>query len=117
MSSEYTINDLEALIAVIGKLIKDKLKEKPKAGITLEKDCPNERRITYKEAQALYCDLVALYAEKGCFSIGVCETCTHWDNAASGSKVFGLCPYAKEKLCHKWDTCHKHSKEGGGYGV
>lgn len=110
------ISDLEALIIVMGKLLSDKIKDKPKAGITLAKGKPNERRFRYIDAKEALRYLEIYLGTKGCFSIGICHTCTKFDTNKPSDEGFGTCSLTG-KLCTKWDTCSNHSTRGGGYGV
>lgn len=109
------LSDLEALIIVMNKLLEDKIEEKPKAGITLAKGQPNERKIRYTEARKILRRLEFYFGSKGCFSLGVCQTCSSLDQSAHGNKAFGTCK-KKDKHCHIWDSCPEHSKQGGGHG-
>lgn len=110
------ISDLEALLTLMEKLLLDKLEQKPKAGITIAKGKPNERRLRYSEALVLYRQLRAYFGVRGCLSLGVCQTCTSWDNRAHGNPIFGDCRRSG-KTKHGWESCPEHSKEGGGYGL
>lgn len=110
------ISDLEALFIVMNKLMDDKIEEKPNAGITIAKDRKNERRIRYTKAKRLLLHLEHYLGQKGCFSIGVCETCTSFDCAGHGNRAFGTC-HKNGDYKHRWDTCTSHSKDGGGYGA
>lgn len=110
------ISDLEALFVVIEKLFHDKLEEKPKAGITLAKGKPNERKIRYKEASKLFTELRAYFELKGAVSIGNCQTCTLWKNNGSGTGFYGTCTKNNTSK-HAFDNCLSHSTKGGGYGV
>lgn len=112
------ISDLEALMILMDKLIYDKIEQKPKAGIILAKGKPNERRYRFTEAKKTLQVLRDYFGMKGCFSLGVCDTCKSFsrDSHASLSGAFGTC--AKNRCTyHCWDTCSNHSKQGGGYGV
>ena len=111
-----TVSDLEALIIVIGRLLDEKLEQKPKAGITIAKGKNNERRIRYSEAKVLLDRLENYFQSKGCFSIGVCQTCASLNQSAHGNKAFGTC-VKTGKSCHVWESCSDHSKSGGGFGV
>lgn len=111
------ISDLEALLILINKLIDDKIYQKPKAGIILAKGKPNERRFRFTEAKKTMSKMEGYFGFKGCISIGVCETCTCFDQGGSSTKVFGVCTKKARETRHCWDTCPEHSKEGGGYGV
>lgn len=110
------ISDLEALIIVMDKLLSDKLEQKPKSGITIAKGKINERKFRYTDAMdALRC-LKYYFGDKGCFSCGVCETCKYFDPKGHANEFFGTCT-RESKPCTKWDTCQRHSKKGGGYGI
>lgn len=110
------ISDLEALLIVMNKLLDDKLEQKPKAGITLAKGKKNERRFRYSEAKAVLQQLESYFGIRGCLSIGVCATCSSLDQRPHANKAFGTCKRSG-KMCHIWDSCPDHSKDGGGYGV
>lgn len=110
------ISDLEALLIMMDKLLADKLEQKPKAGITLAKGKPSERRVKYTQARKFLRTLEDYFGSRGCLSMGVCQTCTQLDQRANGNKAFGTCKRTG-KPCHVWDTCPEHSKKGGGYGT
>lgn len=110
------ISDLEAILILMDKLLSDKLEQKPKAGITLAKGKPNERRLRYTEAMLILRRLRSYFGIKGCLSLGVCQTCTQLDQRAHANKAFGTCK-RNGKHCHIWDSCPDHSTEGGGFGV
>lgn len=110
------ISDLEALLIVMGKLMDDKIEEKPNAGITLAKGKPNERKIRYTEARKLLAQVEDYFGSKGCISLGVCDTCTSFNRSANANKAFGICRRSGAH-CHRWDSCPNHSKTGGGYGA
>lgn len=110
------ISDLEALLIVMGKLMDDKIEEKPNAGITLAKGKPNERKIRYSEARKLLTQLSDYFGAKGCLSLGICDTCTSFNQSANANKAFGICRKTGAH-CHRWDSCYNHSKTGGGYGA
>ena len=111
-----TLSDLEAVLIMVNKLLDDKIEEKPKAGITLAKGQPNERRLRYSEARAILRKLENFFEIKGCLSFGVCETCLHLDQAAHGNKAFGTCKKDRSYR-HIWESCSEHSREGGGHGL
>lgn len=115
-SSGKQISDLEALLILMNKLLEDKLEQKPKAGITLAKGQPNERRLRYTEARSILRQLEAYFGVKGCFSMGVCQTCFSLNSVGHGNPAFGTCQKSG-KDCHIWDSCPQHSEKGGGYGL
>jgi hypothetical protein len=110
------ISDLEAFLIIAEKLLEDKLQEKPKAGVTLAKGKPNERKVRYTEARETLNELKYFFEMKGCMSFGVCGTCRSLDQRSHGNTAFGTCRKTKS-VQHIWDTCAEHSKEGGGYGL
>lgn len=110
------ISDLEALLIVMERLLTAKLEQKPNAGITLAKGQPNERKFSYKEAKKVLSALAQYAGVKGMISIGICQTCTHFDSRAYDTRTMGTCSLSR-KTVHCFDTCSCHSKEGGGFGV
>lgn len=110
------ISDLESALIVLYKLISDKLEDKPKAGVTLAKEKKNEKKVRYAKVKKDLNSLINYLAAKGAFSIGVCETCTNFDQKSTANPDYGVCKRSREH-CHRWDTCKDHSKRGGGYGV
>lgn len=119
LNEEYNreISDIEALLQTCRKLIQDKMEEKPKAGITFAKGKENERRFSYKEALQELKTLELYFGEKGCFSLGTCQTCKVFDTSGEGPSMgIGICK--KQNLIkHKYETCKDHTRQGGGYGV
>lgn len=111
------ISDLEALIITMGKLIEDKLEQKPNAGITIAKGKPNERKYRYSEALRDLRVLEGYFGIRGCMSLGVCQTCSSLNINSSATDAFGVCRKSGGKAVHVWDSCDQHSKKGGGYGL
>lgn len=111
-----TISDLEALFIVLHKVIDDKIQAKSPSGIIIAKDQPNERRIKYKEAKALLKEIESYFRIRGCFSLGICDTCASFNQSGHGNPAFGTCQYSN-KMVHRIDSCINHSREGGGFGV
>lgn len=110
------INDIEAFLILAKKLIDDKLEQKSKSGIILAKGKPNERRFKFSEARKIAETMDTYFGLKGCFSIGICDTCTFFTRDCHSNKDFGTC--TKNRCTyHCWDNCSNHSKEGGGYGI
>jgi hypothetical protein len=112
-SKGTTINELEAFLIVCEKLLEDKVKAGEK-GIIIAKGKPNQIKISYKRALKILGSLRALFGLRGCFSFGICKTCTQFDSSQSGTKDFGNC---QGKRVHKYDSCSNHSKQGGGFGL
>lgn len=111
-----TISDLEALMVIMEKLLDEKIAAKPKAGITLAKGLPNERKIRYSEAKSILKYLAVHFGTQGCFSFGICATCTSFDSTSPENEFFGTCGKTGE-LCTEWHTCYEHSVTGGGYSL
>ena len=109
-----TISELEALFIAVDKLIDEKLEQNPKAGIIIGKGQSNEVRIRYVKLKKRLEILHKFFALKGCFSYGVCQTCSKFNTTSSSTKEFGVC---QNRTVHCYDTCSEHSKIGGGFGV
>lgn len=110
----YTISELEATFALMEKLIEKRLSSRPDGGIILCKGKPNETRISYAQAKRVLDSLQVRLSQDGCFSFNVCKTCTRFRPGASAIGYFGTCG---GKIVHEYDSCEKHSKYGGGYGL
>lgn len=110
-----TISDYEALFIMVESLIASKIQEGSK-GIVIAKGQPNEKKFSYIHASEVLKNLENAAALRGCFSFGVCYTCKKWDSRLYSESSMGVCSIdRKEHYCY--DTCDKHSKEGGGFGV
>lgn len=113
MDKGKELSDLEALFIVVDKLIDKAIEEGSKKGVVLSKGNSNQKKVPYlklkKDLEALYNG----YAVKGCFSIGVCQTCTRFQSIGS-TGTLGKCG---QKTVGVYDTCINHSKTGGGFGV
>ena len=110
-----TISDLEAFFIVVEKLIKEKTEQGAK-GIIIAKDQPNERKFTYVHAGLVLQNLINSAAIRGCFSFGTCYTCKRFDTNQYSQGFMGICNIDRKEH-FVYDTCDKHSKEGGGFGV
>lgn len=85
-------------------------------GIIIAKGQPNAKRFTYIQAASVLKTIEDVEAVHGKFSFGVCQTCKKYSSTAYSNRTFGLCNIdKKEHGC--FDTCDKHSKDGGGFGV
>ena len=110
-----TISDYEAFFILVEKLIKEKTEQGAK-GIVIAKGQPNEKKFTYTHAALVLRTLENAAAIQGCFSMGVCYTCQKFDTRSYSECSMGICSLdRKEHFCY--DTCDKHSKAGGGFGV
>lgn len=110
-----TINELEAMLLTMRKLVKDKLKDNPKAGLILCKGEPGETRIRYRELLGVIDSLETRFGLEGCFSFGICKTCDRYSPGLIGSEHSGQCPL--KGAVHEYSSCDKHSKSGGGFGL
>ena len=113
-SKGTTINELELTLIALKKLLKQKVAASPSAGLRLNKGQPNEAKLKYKDMITVLDSLQGKLSMEGCFSLGICKTCTRFNPRASGRGCFGLC---KDKVVHEYYSCDQHSKKGGGYGV
>lgn len=110
-----TISDYEALFILMEKLIKEKTEQGSK-GIVIARGQKNEKKFTYIQAGLVLQTLENTSAIRGCFSFGVCQTCMNYSSALYPYQSVGTCKLdRKEHDC--FDTCDKHSKEGGGFGI
>lgn len=110
-----TISDLEAAFIVVEKLLKKHLQDHPNSGMILCKGKPNETRIRYSEVTSVLHSIQIKLSQEGCFSFGVCKTCARFNPSVSQIGCFGMCN--NSKIVHEYDSCDKHSKRGGGYGL
>lgn len=109
-----TISELEALLIVSRKLLKEKLKENPKAGIIIAKGEPGEARFRYRDLLFTVDSVQAKFGLEGCFSLGVCKTCSKFTPSENPSYM-GDCPI--KGRVHEFSSCDKRSKSGCGYGL
>lgn len=110
-----TISDLEALFIVLKKCVNDKVTAGSPSGMVLARGQKNERKIKYTEAQKLLAELESYFGVRGCFSLGICDTCSFFNQAGHGNKAFGTCQRS-DRMVHRIDSCVNHSRDGGGFG-
>lgn len=108
-----TINELEATLILVEKLIQQRIDEGGK-GLIIAKGQPNQVKLSYKKALKVISSIDKCFAYKGCKSLGICQTCKKFDTSKFESGEFGYCG---SEMRHKYDTCQNHSKSGGGYGL
>ena len=108
-----TINELEATLILIEKLIQQKIDEGGK-GLIIAKGQPNQVKLSYKKALRVIRSINKNFAYKGCKSIGICATCIKFNTSKFQDKEFGYCG---TEMKHRYDTCQNHSKAGGGHGL
>lgn len=109
MAQERKISDLELFFMVTQELLQNKIKHGCKG-----KKLSPQYKMTYQRAQGILFDLNTYFGVKGCFSMGICETCKQFDNSSTCSGLMGYCGDQPKLWC---DTCDKHSPEGGGFGL
>ena len=110
------VSELEALIMVMDRLLQDKLQANPKSGIVFNRGEPNELKVRYADAQKALENLKSTFAYKGAFSFGICKTCKKFKNEGYSTGMLGKCSLSKS-VVGGYDTCDKHSKSGGGFGL
>lgn len=110
------VSELESLLLVMDKLLQDKIQANPKSGVVFNKGEPNELRVKYTDAQRALKALRTTFGYKGAFSFGVCKTCKMFDTRAYSTGDLGKCTLNKS-IVGGYDTCDKHSKSGGGFGL
>lgn len=106
-----TISELEATLIVCSRLIDRQLEANPKSGMILSNNC----RIKYKTCKKILEELYSKLSRIGTFSLGCCQTCSHFNSAYSTDGMLGKCQH-KPDYVHAFDTCEKHSKSGSGFG-
>lgn len=116
-------NELEIFLEIIEKLINKQAGK----GVILHKNTPNEVKMSYKTALKCIKRIETYFGLKGASStsFNICNTCTHW-NQAGHSSVGDSCGSCKinghkrdyhSDIYHAYDTCDRHSLEGGGQGL
>lgn len=115
VSKGKTISDYEAFFILAEKLISAKIGEGQK-GIVIAKGQKNEKKFSYVQAQLVLQRIQSAAAIRGCFSFGVCQTCHRYDTSSYEFATSGVCKL-DGKHHEPFDTCDKHSKEGGGFGL
>lgn len=107
------VNEVEKFFMLCSRLIKEKMDAGEK-GFVIDRGEDTQIKIKYENALRT-CDRLSSYMGiKGAFSFGICKTCDRFDKRASATDTFGKCG---NDLKHIYDTCDKHSKRGGGFGV
>lgn len=123
-NQQRTVNELEKMLMLCSRLIREKIDDGEKGKI-INKGKPNEVKVKYENALRT-CDRLSSYLGiRGIFSFGICKTCEHFDATCSATEVFGKCKLGQGSklhdvspdLLHIYDTCSRHSKRGGGFGL
>jgi hypothetical protein len=108
------VSELEKFFMIIDNILEKRIEENPKSGMVVNKGTDEEVKMKYKDAQKVLQRIESSYAVKGCNSFGICKTCTSFNSRGSSSGSFGKC---EGKDVHCYDTCNKHSEDGGGFGL
>jgi hypothetical protein len=113
--SHHKPNELELALKIAFKALDRLIEEKPKGGLIVNKGEDIEAKMSYKEAR-LCMERIRRYF--GDFdSFGICGECSKWN-----PKFFTTGQYGDYGKCgnvtkHRYDSCIKHSKENGGWGL
>lgn len=109
------ISDLEAALYAVEKLVKKQIEGGESKGFVLAKGKPNEKRVRWSEVLTSLKSLEDRLGLEGCFSMGVCKSCTKYRPEGCGNPTFGICAQ-KNKSVHEYSSCGDHSFKGGGWG-
>ena len=118
-TSEHKPNELEMTLRIALKAIDQLLEQKPKGGLIVNKGQDAEARMSYAEAKLCLERIQRRFAGLGAFSLGICGDCLKWKTAGHGTgkyEDFGRCSESG-KTAHRYDSCDKHSKTNGGWGL
>lgn len=115
----FSINELEAFILIVDKMLEEKLQVNPKAGIVLAKGRPNEKKVRYKDLKKVLSTLELYFSQKGCLSFGICRDCGNFNGAGyfSNCKGLGRCRLNSDKEVNAYDSCSRHTVDTGGFGL
>lgn len=109
------INELELMFRVLNKVLEQAIERHGGSRtLTMAKGKNNEKSMRLDEAKEALETLKDGMSIKGVFSLGICGTCQRWDCRGSSTKRIGMCG---QEATGRYDTCNKHSKKGGGFGV
>ncbi len=109
-----TISELEVTLIAMKRLLKKRVEDNPKAGMIVAKGKPNEVRVRYRDMLRVLDSLELKLSQEGCLSFGVCKTCGRFNPKTSATGSLGTCG---SKVVHEYDSCEKHTKKGGGFGL
>lgn len=110
-----TISELEAMFLILNEMLDRRMEENPKAGMKIKDKNGREVKMKYKDAKRVLNEVRNSFAYKGCFSFGICKTCSNFrSHMFAGRKNYGYCG---DNMKHAFDTCSKHSLDGGGFGL
>lgn len=117
--SRYKPNELDLALRIAKKLLDRAMEEKPNGGLVANKGTPYEAKLSYHEAKLCMERLERKFGMLGAFSFGICGCCTRWNTAGHGTAHWsdvGTCSLCN-KSTHRYDSCDKHSRENGGWGL
>lgn len=109
-----TISELELTLRAIKHLLRQKAKEKPDGGLVMAKGKNNEIRLSWSDMVNVVDSLESKLGMEGCFSQGICKTCRSFNIRVTTGKTWGQCGTV---MHHEYDSCPRHSKKGGGFGL
>lgn len=115
--SHHKPNELELALKIAFKAIDRMIEEKPKGGLIVNKGQDIEAKMSYKEARLCLERIERMFGMSGAFSLGICGECTSWNPRWYTTweyEDFGKCGNNKK---HRYDSCIRHSKENGGWGL
>lgn len=115
----YKPNELEMALKIAMKAIDQLMEQKPNGGLVVNRGQDTEAKMRYAEAKVCMERIQRRFGVLGAFSLGICGCCTKWDTRPHGTahwKDFGTCK-VNNKTTHRYDSCDKHSKENGGWGL
>lgn len=115
----YKPNELEMALKIAMKAIDQLIEQKPKGGLIVNRGQATEAKMSYQNAKMCLKRIERKYSVQGAFSLGICGGCSYWNtlsHCTGDYKDFGTCRLSG-KDTHRYDSCDKHSKENGGWGL
>jgi len=100
--TDRPMNDLEQFLMATQALIS--LQEKHgKPGIIIHGE-----KIPYKKLRGLLYAFTVYFSQKGCFSFGLCQDCSKFDNCVSSTGIYGTCGNSEKFV---FDSCDQFKGE------
>lgn len=120
MTRKWKRNEVEVALIAAEKALQKLVDYNDRSGIRLDAGERTEVKMRHSEAIQAMKRIGSYFGDKGARGYGLCVSCTHFTQKGCSSvgEAFGkcLCPVGgKPGFVHCYDTCMKHSKEGGGY--
>lgn len=110
------VNEIEKTFMLMKRMLEAEI-DAGKKGLVINKGKDNEVKVKYETALQTLDRFYSYMGIKGTFSFGICLTCDNFDGACSATDCFGKCKFSASDLKHIYDSCEKHSKRGGGFGL